>query len=237
MEINNNIIKYIRNISGDGLKLYFIFIGYSQKESPSITKVLETLIWTFDRFYETLEHLMEIGLIEEIKPGKYRCQESDSSLVFLRFDIPYNKYINKYNNINDKSLKIKDSLGTREPANIYIQTLNDKFFKVKKRVDRVNVHKNASALLQFFKEQRLKTFPEITFDSNFNLWENRIAQKLFRNYPKLTLQDWKDAIIWFMENEFWAPKLHSLRLVERHIQQFLATRSTKQTTRSVDVIK
>ena len=241
MEFNNNIIKYIRNISGDGLKLYIIFIGYTQQTiPPTITKVLETLIWTFDRFYETMEHLMEIGLIEETeKRGIYKCKESGCSLAFLRFDIPYNKYINKYNNIsNNKSLKLKDTLGSSEPSqDIHIQNLNSQFERVKSKVESIKVRKNASALLQFFKEQRLKNFPQVTFDQNFNLWENRIAQKLFRNYPKITLQDWKDAIIWFMDNEFWAPKLHSLKLVERHIQQYLASKKRVAPTRAIDIIK
>ena len=236
MEINNNIIKYIRNISGDGLKLYFIFIGYSQKDPPTITKVLETLVWTFDRFYETMDHLIEIGLIEETdKRGTYKCRETGCSLAFLRFDIPYNKYINKYNN---KSLSINNSLGKLEPAeDAHIHNLNLQFDRVKKKVETIKIRKNASALLNFFKEERLKAFPEVTFDQNFNLWENRIAQKMFRNYPKLSLQDWKDAILWFLENEFWAPKLHSLKLVEKHIQQFLASRKRVQPTRKVDVIK
>ena len=62
-------------------------------------------------------------------------------------------------------------------------------------------------------------------------------KKLTKFLAKLSLQDWKDAILWFLENEFWAPKLHSLKLVERHIQQFLASRKRVQPTRKVDVIK
>ena len=179
---------------------------------------------------------MDIELIEEIKPGNYKCRESGCSLAFLRFDVPYNIYINKYN--KNKTNKDNINLGhIATERDIHIEGLNQNFERVRKKVESIKVRKNASALLNFFKEERLKAFPEVTFDQNFNLWENRIAQKLFRNYPKLTLQDWKDSITWFMGNDFWAPKLHSLKLVERHIQQYLATKKRATPTRQVDIIK
>jgi len=109
--------------------------------------------------------------------------------------------------------------------------------KTVKKIRNLSIKNQAVELVAYFKQARLKKFPQLYFDDNFNLWEHRIAQKLFRHYSKISMKDWKGAIDHFMKDAFWAPKLNSLKLVEKHIQQYLSTKARKQSKHKIEVIK
>jgi len=55
---------------------------------------------------------------------------------------------------------------------------------------------------------------------------------------KLSLEEWKDAIDYFLAQEFWDDKLNSLKQIEANLHQFVMKRKkTTTVTKQVDIIK
>ena len=55
---------------------------------------------------------------------------------------------------------------------------------------------------------------------------------------KLSLEEWKAAIDYFLAQEFWDDKLNSLKQVEANLHQFVMKRKKTTTiTKQVDIIK
>jgi hypothetical protein len=55
---------------------------------------------------------------------------------------------------------------------------------------------------------------------------------------KLSLQGWKDAIDYFLEQDFWQDKLTSLKQIEANLHQYVMKRKkTTTVTKQVDIIK
>ena len=64
-----------------------------------------------------------------------------------------------------------------------------------------------------------------------------VAKKVLKVY-KLTLLEWKEAIDYFIAQEFWQDKLNSLKQVENNIHQYTAkAKRVKQTSAKVRSIK
>ena len=55
---------------------------------------------------------------------------------------------------------------------------------------------------------------------------------------KLSLQGWKDAIDYFLEQDFWQDKLTSLKQIEANLHQFvMKKKKTTQVKQKIDIIK
>ena len=244
IQLSDNIIKYFNSLTKKELTIYLMFARYITEKSgipldhlPTITHQTEL------EFSCSIARLVEQKLIV-IEQAKENVQLKDQLSGKSTFFTLKNKnrtggeqhYI--YNIIN-KYKESKSSKGLiglkRQERNIYNITL--RFKRVLDKIYNLDAKRRRVELVNYFADELNSLYGRgVIVTPEWRRAQISCAVRILKDH-NFSLGEWKAAISYFVEQEYWKDKLKSLKQVEANIHQYVAKHKKKAKQKRVRVIK
>jgi hypothetical protein len=122
----------------------------------------------------------------------------------------------------NRFINFKSIASSREITIIFKRALSH----LSTRADKINVPE----LVNYFADKLVKQY-NIKRTPEWRRNQYSTAKRLFKSYD-FNLEDWKEAIDYFLKQEYWKDKLSTLKQVERNLPQFMANRGKGNKTRT-----
>ena len=236
MKIHENLIKKHKLLSKTEMIVYLVFRRYlSAREDLPIDHIQKNILKLSDlEFGRAIVKLLELGFFELQRDSLNDVFMEETALMTVRDlraesggDEHYiYSIINTYNNSKDIT-----------PNSLAKTKVTVKFKRVLEKLSGLHAKKGQMDLVNYFADKLVdKHGIGRTADWRRQQWA--ISGRLLRE-GKLSLKQWKDAIDYFIAQEFWDDKLNSLKQIESNLHQFVVKKKQKENKAStnVDVIR
>ena len=236
MKIHENIIKKYKQLSKTDLVVYLVFRRYlSARQDLPIDHIQKNILKLSDLEYgRAIVNLLDLGIFELQQDSLNDVFMEETALMTVRDlraesggDEHYiYSIINSYKNSKDIT-----------PNSLAKTKVTVKFKRTLEKLSALHAKKGQMDLVNYFADKLVdKHGIGKTADWRRQQWA--IAGRLLRE-GKLSLKEWKEAIDYFLTQEFWDDKLNSLKQVEGNIHQFLVNKKKTGTVTKtkVDIIK
>ena len=236
MEVHENIIKHYKSLSKTELVFYLIIRRYiSVNTALDLNRVQKLMLKLSD-----LEMGRQIVNMADNQIIKY-----DSSSITDVFTgekcelLPLMKqsesggdehYIYYLVNTYNKGYKVNT------PNSLAKTKVTVRYKRALDKLTAIHVKKAQLDLVNYFAD-KLVAKHGIGRTPDWRRQQWAIAGRLLKE-GKLSLPEWKEAIDYFLAQEFWDDKLNSLKQIEANLHQFVMKRKKKTTVKKqVDIIK
>ncbi len=236
MEVHENIIKHYKSLSKTELVFYLIIRRYiSVNTALDLNRVQNLMLKLSD-----LEMGRQIVNMADNQIIKY-----DSSSITDVFTgekcklLPLMKqsesggdehYIYYLVNTYNKGYKVNT------PNSLAKTKVTVKYKRALDKLTAIHVKKAQLDLVNYFAD-KLVAKHGIGRTPDWRRQQWAIAGRLLKE-GKLSLPEWKEAIDYFLAQEFWDDKLNSLKQIEANLHQFVMKRKKRTTVKKqVDIIK
>lgn len=236
MEVHENIIKHYKSLSKTELVFYLIIRRYiSVNTALDLNRVQNLMLKLSD-----LEMGRQIVNMADNQIIKY-----DSSSITDVFTgekcelLPLMKqsesggdehYIYYLVNTYNKGYKVNT------PNSLAKTKVTVRYKRALDKLTAIHVKKAQLDLVNYFAD-KLVAKHGIGRTPDWRRQQWAIAGRLLKE-GKLSLPEWKEAIDYFLAQEFWDDKLNSLKQIEANLHQFVMKRKKKTTVKKqVDIIK
>ncbi len=243
--LDDKILRFLTKLTKNELTLYLSIMRYiSGGLDIPIDHIQKLLKFSDEKMSLVFKKLVEKQLFE-ISSENLDCidliGESSQKLILKNSSgqkaraIIYNNILNINKEQDYKSNKsIIESSSTQLDKNQQGITVN-----LKNRLGtlrRESLKLEAINLVNYFADA-LYDLHHIAKTREWRVKQLAIARKVLKAY-KLNLSEWKEAIDYFIAQEFWQDKLNSLKQIENNIHQYTArAKQVKHTSTRVRSIK
>tara|TARA_Y100000034_G_scaffold110709_1_gene143110 strand:- start:463 stop:1182 length:720 start_codon:yes stop_codon:yes gene_type:complete len=238
IQLNDKTIKYFKNLTKKEMMLYLVIMRYiTENEDVPVDHIKLILQLPDLEFSREIQSLQEKGLLRirkleincpiEEKSGKLtvrnkKLQEGRKHYIYNNINLYKNELSNKSISLSDRAEKefdvtrqFRKGLSSLKERQLNTDTLN---------------------LVNYFADRLFKMYG-INRTPEWRRQQLAVAKRILGSY-KLSIIDWKQAIEFFMKQDYWGDKLKSLKQIENNIQQFLVkSKKIKKTATKVKTIK
>ena len=244
IQLSDNIIKYFNSLTKKELTIYLMFARYiteGQKipldHIPTITHQTE---FEFSCSIARLVEQKVIAIEQTDKNVQFKDLLSGKNTFFTLKNknrtVSEQHYIlsiiNKYK--EDKSSKGFIGL-KRQERNLHNITL--RFKRVLDKIYDLDAKQRRVELVNYFADELNTLYGRgVIVTPEWRRAQLSCAGRILKDH-NFTLGEWKAAISYFTEQDYWKGKLKSLKQIESNIHQYVAKHKKKARQKRVQVIK